>query len=124
MLNPLIRWEPGTPVRYHGTVTALHGVYRAYPCTCLDCDDPILGITRFQLVDQDGMVAVSCVRSASITPPDPKDDMTTDLGPGFCWTCGEPFTASAALDAHQLATGHEMDQEDHPLRQTGVTRPG
>lgn len=47
--------------------------------------------------------------------------MTNDPGPGFCWTCGEPFTTSAALDAHQLATGHEMDQEDHPLRQRDPT---
>jgi hypothetical protein len=43
--------------------------------------------------------------------------MTNDLGPGFCGTCGEPFTTGAALDAHQLATGHELDQPDHPLRQ-------
>lgn len=43
--------------------------------------------------------------------------MTNDLGPGFCWTCVEPFTKTAALDAHQLETGHETDQEDHPLRQ-------
>lgn len=42
--------------------------------------------------------------------------MTTNLGPGFCWTCGTPFTTSTALDAHQLDTGHEMDQPDHPLR--------
>lgn len=39
--------------------------------------------------------------------------------PGFCWTCGEPFTTTAALDAHQLATGHELDQPDHPLHHTG-----
>jgi hypothetical protein len=25
------------------------------------------------------------------------------------------FTARAVLDAHQLATGHELDQPDHPL---------
>jgi len=36
--------------------------------------------------------------------------------PDFCWTCGETFTLRAALDAHQLATGHELDQPDHPLR--------
>lgn len=42
--------------------------------------------------------------------------MTNELGPGFCWTCGEPFTTTADLDAHQLETGHEMDQPDHPLR--------
>ncbi|MFE2311659.1 hypothetical protein ACFXC8_00410 [Streptomyces sp. NPDC059441] len=43
--------------------------------------------------------------------------MPDNLGPGFCWTCGKSFTTNAALDAHQLETGHEMDQEDHPLRQ-------
>lgn len=53
--------------------------------------------------------------------------MTTDLGPGFCWTCGEPYPTAAALDAHQLETGHEMDQPDHPLRhlatqETAMTR--
>ncbi|WP_460071097.1 hypothetical protein [Streptomyces sp. YKOK-I1] len=47
--------------------------------------------------------------------------MTTDLGPGFCWTCGEPFDTNAALDAHQRGTGHEMDQPDHPLHQTTHT---
>jgi hypothetical protein len=44
--------------------------------------------------------------------------MTNDLGPGFCGTCGETFDTTTALDAHQLETGHEMDQEDHPLRLT------
>lgn len=47
--------------------------------------------------------------------------MTNDLGPGFCGACGETFNATAELDAHQLETGHEMDQEDHPLRQGGDT---
>lgn len=42
--------------------------------------------------------------------------MTNELGPGFCLECGETFTTTAALDAHQLETGHEMDQPDHPLR--------
>jgi hypothetical protein len=41
--------------------------------------------------------------------------MTNDLDPGFCATCGQPFTTNVALDAHQLGTGHEMDQPDHPL---------
>lgn len=27
------------------------------------------------------------------------------------------FTERPALDAHQMETGHEMDQPDHPLRQ-------
>ena len=35
--------------------------------------------------------------------------------PDFCWTCGETFAEPASLDAHQLATGHELDQPDHPL---------
>lgn len=68
MLNPLIRWEPGALVRYHGSLTDLHGTYQAQPCDCLRCDDPILGTARYQLVDADGNVAVSCVRAASITP--------------------------------------------------------
>lgn len=37
--------------------------------------------------------------------------------PDFCWTCGDVFTVRAALDAHQPATGHELDQPDHPLHQ-------
>ncbi|WP_225825611.1 hypothetical protein [Streptomyces naphthomycinicus] len=41
--------------------------------------------------------------------------MTND-GSRFCWTCGEVFETTAALDAHRMETGHEMDQEDHPLR--------
>ena len=42
--------------------------------------------------------------------------MANDLGPGFCLKCGEPFTTTLALDTHQLGTGHEMDQPDHPIR--------
>lgn len=37
--------------------------------------------------------------------------------PDFCGACGETFIERPALDAHQLKTGHEMDQPDHPLRQ-------
>jgi hypothetical protein len=68
MLNPMIAWEPGALVRYTGSLTSLHGVYRAYPCTCLRCDDPIIGTARFQLVDGNGRVAATCVRALSITP--------------------------------------------------------
>lgn len=68
MLNPMIRWEPGTTVRYHGSLTALHGVYAAYPCTCLQCSDDGDGAVRFQLVDTTGHVTVTCVRARSITP--------------------------------------------------------
>lgn len=68
MLNPLTRWEPGLLVRYHGSLTELHGAYAAHPCTCLRCDDPILGTARYQLVDADGNTAVTCVRARSITP--------------------------------------------------------
>lgn len=68
MLNPLIRWEPGTLVRYHGSLTTLHGTYAAHPCTCLDCDDPILGTARYQLVDGASRTVVACVRARSITP--------------------------------------------------------
>lgn len=42
--------------------------------------------------------------------------MANDLGPGFCGTCGDTFPTTAALNAHQTETGHEMDQPDHPLR--------
>ena len=70
MLNPLTRWEPGTLVRYHGSLTNLHGVYAAHPCACLRCDDPGLGSARFQLVDEEGAVTVACVRSGSVTPID------------------------------------------------------
>src|SRR5690349_18170643 len=43
--------------------------------------------------------------------------MAADLVPSFCLKCGNTFGATAALDAHQMETGHEMNQEDHPLRQ-------
>jgi hypothetical protein len=43
------------------------------------------------------------------------EQTTTDDGAGFCGACGDAFTARAALDAHQMETGHEMDQPDHPL---------
>lgn len=71
MLNPLIAWEPGTLVRYHGSLTDLHGVHRAYPCACLNCGDHGLGATRFQLVDAAGNVIASCVRARSITADQP-----------------------------------------------------
>lgn len=69
MLNPVIRWEPGTLVRYHGSLAALHGTYRAHPCTCLNCTDShdLPGV-RFELRDPAGDVAVACVRARSITP--------------------------------------------------------
>ena len=68
MLNPMTGWEPGTLVRYTGSLTTLHGVHHAHPCTCLNCDDPILGSVRFQLVDTSGTVVATCVRARSITP--------------------------------------------------------
>jgi hypothetical protein len=67
MLNPLIRWEPGTLVRYHGSLTALHGTYRAYPCDCLHHGDDRTSVS-FNLVDASGTVVVGCVRPRSITP--------------------------------------------------------
>ncbi|MER7794843.1 hypothetical protein [Streptomyces sp. NPDC097640] len=68
MLNPLIRWEPGTKVRYHGSLTDLHGTYAAHPCQCLQCtdNDDLLGV-RFALQDTDGNTAATCVRAGSIT---------------------------------------------------------
>lgn len=68
MLNPLIAWEPGTLVRYQGSLTDLHGTFYAYPCACLNCDDPGLGSARFRLVDDSGTTVASCVRARSITP--------------------------------------------------------
>lgn len=69
MLNPLTRWEPGTPVRYHGSLASLHGVYRAYPCACLGCRSDHTGPVRFSLHDPaTGAVAASHVRPTSITP--------------------------------------------------------
>lgn len=67
MLNPLTGFEPGTVVRYHGSITDLHGVYRAQPCNCLRCDDPVVGSVRYQLVGDNGTV-ITCVRARSITP--------------------------------------------------------
>jgi len=69
MLNPLIRWEPGTPVRYHGSFTQLHSTYTAHPCSCLNCvDGRGLPGVRFELRDGLGNVVVACVRPRSITP--------------------------------------------------------
>lgn len=67
MLNPVTHWEPGALVRYHGSLTDLHGMYRVHPCACLGCDDPALGTLRFQLVDEQGVVVVACVRPRSVT---------------------------------------------------------
>lgn len=68
MLNPMIRWEPGTLVRYHGSLTELHGLYAAHPCVCLNCGDHGDGAVRYQLADENGDVVVACVRARSITP--------------------------------------------------------
>jgi hypothetical protein len=84
MLNPLIRWEPGTLVRYHGSLTALHGLYAAHPCVCLNCGDQGLGAVRYQLCDEHGHAVVSCVRARSITPepdePEPECERGDCLG--------------------------------------------
>lgn len=75
MLNPLIAWEPGLLVDYHGSLTDLHGVYQAYPCGCLNCTDRLgLPGVRFELRDQAGTVIVACVRPRSITPADDVDE--------------------------------------------------
>lgn len=69
MLNPLTRWEPGLLVRYHGSLTRLHGAYAAHPCVCLNCvDNRGLPGVRFELRDTAGTVVVACVRPRSITP--------------------------------------------------------
>lgn len=67
MLNPFTGFEPGSLVRYHGSLTDLHGVYAAHPCRCLRCDDPVLGTARFRLVDTAGRTVLDCVRASSIT---------------------------------------------------------
>ncbi|MFM9635960.1 hypothetical protein [Streptomyces turgidiscabies] len=69
MLNPLTHWTPGALVRYHGSLTDLHGTYQAYPCACLPCTDNhgVHGV-RFALNDADGNTVVACVRPRSITP--------------------------------------------------------
>ena len=67
MLNPVTGFEPGMLVTYHGSLAGLHAQYRAYPCTCLHCDDPVVGPVRYQLVGADGTV-IDCVRPRSITP--------------------------------------------------------
>lgn len=69
MLNPMIRWEPGTPVRCHGSHTDLHGQYEVHPCACLNCtDNHGLPGVRFELRDEHDTVVVACVRPRSITP--------------------------------------------------------
>ncbi|WP_319052682.1 hypothetical protein [Streptomyces europaeiscabiei] len=69
MLNPVTAWTPGLLVTYHGSLTALHGQYAAYPCTSLNCvDERGLPGVRFELRDKHGAVAVACVRPRSITP--------------------------------------------------------
>jgi hypothetical protein len=67
MLNPMVQWTPGIAVRYHGSLTGLHGTYQAYPCSCLNCDDPVFGTARFKLLDERGNIAVTCVRPRSLT---------------------------------------------------------
>lgn len=65
MLNPLVAWEPGTTVRYHGTLTDLHGEYRAFPCRCTRCD---VTTVRFELRETDGQAVIDHVQPRSITP--------------------------------------------------------
>jgi hypothetical protein len=67
VLNPMIRWEPGTTVTYHGDRRELRGTYRAYRCGCHRHDDERTSV-RFQLADNTGHIAVTCVRPRSITP--------------------------------------------------------
>ncbi len=66
MLNPTIRWEPGVQVRYHGSLTALHGVYAAHPCRCMKHDDQRTSVS-LQLADHTGTVTVTCVRPVSVS---------------------------------------------------------
>lgn len=66
MLNPLVRWEPGVAVTYHGSLTDLHGEYRAFRCECLHCAGPGGDTHRFVL--RAGATTITCVRPRSITP--------------------------------------------------------
>ncbi|MGX1220336.1 hypothetical protein [Streptomyces ambofaciens] len=100
MLNPLIAWEPGTLVHYHGSLTNLHGNYRAYPCTCLDCDDPIIGSLRFKLLDQTDTTVASCVRARSITPA---NDGDANTGHDDC------------IEPHYDSSGEYVDCDGRPL---------
>ncbi|TXS35309.1 hypothetical protein [Streptomyces sp. t39] len=70
MLNPMTPWTPGMNVRYHGSLTSLHGTYQAHPCTCLRCNDPILGTVRYALVDEQGTTVATCVRAGSLSLPE------------------------------------------------------
>ena len=81
MLNPLIAWEPGTLVDYHGSLTTLHGQYEAHPCPCLNCTDRLgLPGVRFELRDEHGTVIITCVRPRSITPADDEPEHEECLG--------------------------------------------
>lgn len=68
MLNPMIAWEPGVLVRYHGSLDGLDGSFHAHPCTCLNCEGPRCDSVRFRLIDADGQTVATCVRARSITP--------------------------------------------------------
>ncbi|MFJ7998975.1 hypothetical protein ACIQ7D_17765 [Streptomyces sp. NPDC096310] len=71
MLNPMVRWEPGVLVRYHGSLSDLHGLYEAHPCGCLrHADEPTS--VNFQLATDDGTVVATCIRPASVTPEGPR----------------------------------------------------
>lgn len=69
MLNPLTHWTPGSLVRYHGSLTHLHGTYTVHPCTCLSCTDnnEVHGV-RFALKGAGGATVIACVHLHSITP--------------------------------------------------------
>ncbi|MGW7288977.1 hypothetical protein ACWGH4_26235 [Streptomyces sp. NPDC054847] len=71
MLNPLVHWEPGTLVRYHGSLSELHGIYQAFPCDCLPCGDDRSNV-RFRLEAPD--TTVMCVRPRSVTGLDDDTD--------------------------------------------------
>lgn len=102
MLNPMIAWEPGVLVRYHGSDTNAHGTYRAYPCTSLNCNDPGLGVVRFELADSDGDVVLACVRPVSITP---LADRSSNVDEGHA-DCIEP---------HRGSDGEYVDCDGRPL---------
>lgn len=108
MLNPMTAWEPGLLVRYHGSHTDLHGTYHAYPCDCLNCDNPRAGTVRFRLTDPDGRTAVTCVRARSITPTHPEGQPVTTR------TLMDRIVAEGGDHYITLTDGHQLVVSGRP----------
>lgn len=113
MLNPLTAWTPGTLVRYHDSLTDLHGVYQAHPCDCRRCDDPALGTARFQLTDANGTIIAACVHAHSITA-ETRAGQPTPSNPA------EPLTVERYIKIHGIGTTAELEaaRQSHEGRRT------